>query len=518
MTGDYLWTNTNVGEALGSVMTPYTWSIIRQTFDDFYRPPKPLSMVGNIGGRAYLNLSTVLGVVGAFGFAPRTVLEFAAPGLGEVPEDMTTPVTSAGFFRSLVTVSTIMGKVVSAALAQRRYLRWAEEPSLVECAQQLSRVESIDANEQAIELAAELRNIGDESFKMLIRVTNDFMAKREGLKDQLEMHLSQDDVETLVSGLGGDSVLQSMGPMVAIQQVVRGDITREEFIRTYGHRGPDEVELSKPRTGEDPAWIDKLLEQAGDLDVWKMLDDQATRRDSSWQSLARLVGDRRYRKLRKMAESSAEAAQNRELVRSEMIRFMMVPRQLALKVGELTGVGEDLFYLEYDEIEGLLRGEEHHKEQIPARKAAYERYARLPPLPNVISGTIDAENWAENPDRRTDYYDSHHKLNVDDAIRGFAGAAGVVTGTVRVLADHNEGHLLQQGEVLVASFTNVGWTPIFPKAAAVVTDVGAPLSHAAIVARELGVPAVVGTGNATMVLRTGDRVRVDGGAGIVERL
>ena len=60
--------------------------------------------------------------------------------------------------------------------------------------------------------------------------------------------------------------------------------------------------------------------------------------------------------------------------------------------------------------------------------------------------------------------------------------------------------------------------PIFPKAAAVITDVGAPLSHAAIVARELGVPAVVGTGNATMMLKTGDRVRVDGGAGIVERL
>ena len=95
---------------------------------------------------------------------------------------------------------------------------------------------------------------------------------------------------------------------------------------------------------------------------------------------------------------------------------------------------------------------------------------------------------------------------------------GWLTGTVRVLADHNEGHLLQQGEVLVASFTNVGWTPIFPKAAAVITDVGAPLSHAAIVARELGVPAVVGTGNATMMLKTGDRVRVDGGAGIVERL
>ena len=91
-------------------------------------------------------------------------------------------------------------------------------------------------------------------------------------------------------------------------------------------------------------------------------------------------------------------------------------------------------------------------------------------------------------------------------------------GTARVLAAADHGHLLQSGEVLVTSVTNVGWTPIFPRAAAIVTDVGAPLSHAAIVARELGLPAVVGCGNATMRIRTGDRVRVDGSAGVVEVL
>jgi pyruvate,water dikinase len=70
----------------------------------------------------------------------------------------------------------------------------------------------------------------------------------------------------------------------------------------------------------------------------------------------------------------------------------------------------------------------------------------------------------------------------------------------------------------VTTVTNVGWTPLFPCAAAIVTDVGAPLSHAAIVARELGIPAVVGCGNATMRLHTGDRVQVDGGLGTVEVL
>ena len=81
-----------------------------------------------------------------------------------------------------------------------------------------------------------------------------------------------------------------------------------------------------------------------------------------------------------------------------------------------------------------------------------------------------------------------------------------------------DGSQLQAGEILVTVTTNVGWTPLFPRLAAIVTDVGAPLSHAAIVARELGIPAVVGCGNATMRLKTGDRVRVDGGRGTVEIL
>jgi pyruvate,water dikinase len=94
----------------------------------------------------------------------------------------------------------------------------------------------------------------------------------------------------------------------------------------------------------------------------------------------------------------------------------------------------------------------------------------------------------------------------------------MVEARVRVLGEASQGADLRAGEVLVTTITNVGWTPLFPRAAAVVTDVGAPLSHAAIVARELGIPAVVGCGDATMRLRTGDRVRVDGSAGTVTLL
>jgi pyruvate,water dikinase len=135
----------------------------------------------------------------------------------------------------------------------------------------------------------------------------------------------------------------------------------------------------------------------------------------------------------------------------------------------------------------------------------------------LIRGRFDPFQWAADPARRSDLFDAlGGSMAAGDAITVFPGAAGVVEGRARVLGTFEEGDQLQPGEILVTTLTNVGWTPLFPRAAAVVTDVGAPLSHAAIVARELGIPAVVGCGNATMRLRTGDRVRVDGGKGLVE--
>ena len=89
---------------------------------------------------------------------------------------------------------------------------------------------------------------------------------------------------------------------------------------------------------------------------------------------------------------------------------------------------------------------------------------------------------------------------------------------MRRLDGPEEGQFLRQGEILVTAQTNIGWTVLFPRAGAIVTDVGAPLSHTAIVARELGIPAVVGCGDSTMRLQTGDRVIVDGGRGTVQVL
>jgi len=168
----------------------------------------------------------------------------------------------------------------------------------------------------------------------------------------------------------------------------------------------------------------------------------------------------------------------------------------------------------------LLAGDQAARQRLQPRRTAYEKYTALPPYPAMIIGRFDPFAWAAHPHRRTDLFDTRRAAPaaVSTTIQGFAGAAGTVEGTVRRIDRIEDADQVLPGEILVTTITNVGWTPIFPRLAAIVTDIGAPLSHAAIVARELGIPAVVGCGSATMLLHTGDRVRVDGGRGVVEIL
>jgi rifampicin phosphotransferase len=193
-------------------------------------------------------------------------------------------------------------------------------------------------------------------------------------------------------------------------------------------------------------------------------------------------------------------------------------RAYALRAGELTGLGDDIFFIDKAEIVRVLHGETISPKSIKERRAAYQAYSALPAYPALIRGTFNPYVWVADPNRRSDLFIEGNVTEAEAGVRGFPGSAGVVEARARVLRDAADGAALQPGEVLVTTVTNVGWTPLFPRAAAVITDVGAPLSHAAIVARELGIPAVVGCGNATMRLNTGDLVRVDGTAGTVEVL
>jgi len=324
----------------------------------------------------------------------------------------------------------------------------------------------------------------------------------------------------LTAGLGAQAgQLASLGLLDGLEQLAAGEIDRDTFNRRYGHRGPHEFEISLPRPGEDPDWIDRqLTERAESTTSYRdLLRAQEQRRSEAWAELeARHPVQAQI--LHHQLQGWAKISRDRERARSEVIRYFWVLRAYALRAGELTGMGDDIFFLDKAEIIRVLQGETFSPKLIKQRRTAYQAYSVMPPYPALIRGTFNPYVWAADPKRRSDLFVEGSRDEADVAVRGFPGSAGVVEASVRVISDAADGAALQPGEVLVTTITNVGWTPLFPRAAAVITDVGAPLSHAAIVARELGIPAVVGCGNATMRLRTGDLVRVDGTAGTVEVL
>jgi pyruvate,water dikinase len=321
-----------------------------------------------------------------------------------------------------------------------------------------------------------------------------------------------------LSNLSGNLSLASIEPLIALSKLGDGEINREEYLKRYGHRGPHEFEVSIPGADENPGWIEQQLEsfRKSPVDMGSLLAKQQNEYDKAIDRLQQRY-PRKYKTIKSKIEEISYAGCIRESLRSELTRTYRVLRAYACKVGDLTGIKDDIFFLYIEEILELLSGRNEALHFIEKRRETHKKYCSLPPYPTLINGRFDIFQWADNPNHRSDLYDSHSKFvqSSSDMVKGFAGAAGVVEGIVHKLENMEEGNLLQPGEILVTTVTNIGWTPLFPRAAAIVTDVGAPLSHAAIVARELGIPAVVGCGNATMLLQTGDRVSVDGKNGVV---
>ncbi|MET8988569.1 PEP/pyruvate-binding domain-containing protein [Nonomuraea wenchangensis] len=519
--GEYLWTAGNLGEAIPDVMTPITWSYVRLFIHEAMSASAlpGFDMVGNIGGRFYMNLSIVHTIAAAMGMGKRT--SATENVFGKLPPGLDVPKVGLSRWE-------IIKRVLPMAVGLQRRVRTNLKAMPAFLASSRRRCEELRARVAATRTAPELAELWEREIRPHVVTACRMLeaAGRQGggtlvwTRDKLRKLAGESDAEAMLSGVNAGGGLASMGLLLGLSRLARGEITREEFAAAYGHRGPHEFEVSKPRPGEDPAWIDAQLAGLRDLrtDTEALLARQEQAREEAWARFAARHPGKEAR-MRERVRRWGAVVRDREEARSENMRAFWVLRAFTLRAGELTGHGDDVFFLSLEELLGLLRGDAAGLDRVPARRAAYERYAALPPYPVLIVGHFDPVRWAVDPDRRADVYDARGGLApVGDAVTGFPGAPGVVEGVARVLAGPEEGDRLKPGEILVTTLTNVGWTPMFPRAAAVVTDLGAPLSHASIVARELGIPAVVGTGNATMRLRDGDRVRVDGERGTVELL
>jgi pyruvate,water dikinase len=166
---------------------------------------------------------------------------------------------------------------------------------------------------------------------------------------------------------------------------------------------------------------------------------------------------------------------------------------------------EDIYYLTFQELHDVARTHQLDYEVIDKRKAEYTLYERLTP-PRVI--TSEGESI-------TGKYNREHLPAA--AIAGLAVSTGVIEGRARVILNMADADL-EDGDILVTTFTDPSWTPLFVSVKGLVTEVGGLMTHGAVIAREYGLPAVVGVENATKLIKDGQRIRVNGTDGYVEIL
>lgn len=521
--GEFLWSSVNVSEAVPDVMTPSTWSLWQIYHRDAnpFRFPGTTPLCGNICGRPYLNLSLLASVFRAVGKDFRKELQ--GDLVASATTDLDVPLIHFSPFSVIWTVLPGMLKAQRQAGQDRPYIPDFVAGTESWCSNVLVKVQSArDGGELLTLWSTTIRPYFFHACRLLRGVTMSFSDSATSLRLELDALVGAAGGGALLSNLSGqDADLESLGPVVGLAQVAAGKLSRDDYIRRYGHRGPHEMELFAPGSDEDPEWLDKRLVEFGQpgTGVSTLLESQRAAWASAWRQLE-AAHPREARALRQRLAAVSDAARTREAVRSEVTRLARLVRRYVLRCGDVTGLGDAAFFVSLDELADVLSGNHASTSRLPARRQAYDKQASLPPYPAVIVGAFDPLRWAADPHRRSDTYDSRTTSVTSHTaiIKGFAGAVGCVEGIVRRLDRPEDGSALLPGEILVTITTNVGWTPLFPKLAAVVTDVGAPLSHAAIVARELGIPAVVGCGDATSRLKTGDRVRVDGSRGLVEIL
>jgi pyruvate,water dikinase len=197
---------------------------------------------------------------------------------------------------------------------------------------------------------------------------------------------------------------------------------------------------------------------------------------------------------------------------------------------------EDVFHLTHYELKSAIvdlmqswsagsppRGPAHWPALIAERRAAIAAWAKndtppaLGPVPDIIDDPAIVMLWGITRESLDTWLNAEHGEQSNE-LKGFAASRGVVEGIARVVKSVDDISKLCDGDILVCQVTNPTWSPIFRKISAAVSDIGGSMSHAAIVAREYDLPAVVGTGTATRRIRDGQRIRVDGGRGIVTLL
>lgn len=272
---------------------------------------------------------------------------------------------------------------------------------------------------------------------------------------------------------------------------------REEFLKTHYHHGPAELDLTVPRWGENKIWVDDLVRNYFAVPATK-----DSKYELTFSRLYKDVGFFKKSKFTKMTERSREFLRVREEMRSYSTRAYYLLRLAILEFGRRNELNvDDTFMLDIVEVKRKLLDPQSKLPDTSKRLLYYQGYRHFTP-PNDFGGTIKAMK---------------NSLTAG-GLKGLGCSPGTLTGRARVILDiHATGQLTKE-EILVTTFTDPGWTPVLARVGGVITEVGGLLSHAAVIGREYGIPAILNLIDATKVIQDGDLIRIDGKSGVVEIL
>ncbi|HRI63421.1 MAG TPA: PEP/pyruvate-binding domain-containing protein [Polyangium sp.] len=567
-----VWSRANVGEALPGAATPLTWSIARRFSEKGFREafaalgcrvPRGAHLVANVQGRFYLNLSRFMQISAQVPFlTPRALLQVsggASDAAIALLERQTENVSTRRFITRLPFVAPNI-------LARQARLDDEVQAYEKEAARSRRSLDEMDLGILPDDALVTTLNTAsallDRTGTLMLECASASLAAHLGLSRLLDQVAARrtsvrDDVlssPSLLSSDGGTSgaalaqaltggvrELDSAAPGVALARlaeivrnepeakdrllagIVRGpsDLpdgsTRralERFLDLYGDRAVREAELSTPRWREDPTPVLAMLVsslRAPEGEAARALARARALSDREMAQLETRLGPVQMYAVRTLVNRTQQFTRLRERMRTWVTRVLGMLRFIALDIDRrLRRIDPTLqdgavFFCTFDELVQALRsGRADVGHVVRLRRAEYLRDAARPDPPSTFIGRPPPVQLPPSAGKH---------------LQGLPASSGVVEGPARVLApgtaDLDE---VRAGEVLVARTTDIGLSPLFLVSAAVVTEMGGPLSHAAVVAREYGVPAVVNVAGATVAIRTGDLIRVDGDRGTVEIL
>ncbi|TKH62756.1 phosphoenolpyruvate synthase [Bacillus cereus] len=292
------------------------------------------------------------------------------------------------------------------------------------------------------------------------------------------------------------------------------------FLNKYGMRCSGEIDITKTRWSEKPTTIiPMILNNIRDFEYGASkrkfeegLQEALKKEEELVNRLQHLPGGKqKVEETKRMIRNIRNFIGYREYPKYGMINRYFIYKQALLKEAEqLVQSGvihevDDIYYLTFEELHEVVRTNKLDYELIQKQKNDYKLYEKLMPPRimtsdgEIITGKYKRENLP------------------DDAIVGLPVSSGVIEGRARVILNMEEANL-EEGDILVTAFTDPGWTPLFVSIKGLVTEVGGLMTHGAVIAREYGLPAVVGVENATNLIKDGQRIRVHGTEGYIEVL